>query len=80
MDYKRSVGGEISFEKEFVAKMDEISRYANSGSYPRQERLKMLGYRTKLVQNYIVFYMIFEDHVELEFIYNQRRNYLKRIK
>ena len=45
------------------------------GSIPRDETLAKRGYRMKVVDNFLVFYMVDEYHVKVMRVINERRNY-----
>lgn len=62
-----------------VEKINEIiSRlqyFPESGTVPRDKRLKKLGYRIIVVDNYLVFYTFKDNIVEIRRVLHGMRNY-----
>ena len=57
---------------------DSISKlqyFPESGTVPRDKRLKKLGYRIIVVDNYLVFYTIKDNVVEIRRVRHGMRNY-----
>jgi len=68
-----------SAAKSFIDKIDKsISRlelFPQTGVVPKDDRLEMLGYRMLVVENYLVFYVIKENIVEIRRIIHGSRRY-----
>ena len=64
---------------EFIDKIDEtitkLESYPNIGVVPKDDRLELLGYRMLVIQNYLVFYAVREDIVEIRRIIHGSRKY-----
>ena len=57
---------------------ESISRlqyFPESGTIPRDKRLKKLGYRIIVVDNYLIFYAIKDNVVEIRRVLHGMRNY-----
>jgi addiction module RelE/StbE family toxin len=63
----------------FLDKIDEsISRLAQCpliGVVPKDVRLQSLGYRMLIIENHLVFYVVFDDIVEIRRIISGKRKY-----
>jgi toxin ParE1/3/4 len=64
---------------ELLKKIDQkiaiLSSFPQTGSKPKDERLQKLGYRTLIIDKYIVFYVVIDDVVEIRRILHGSRNY-----
>jgi toxin ParE1/3/4 len=62
-----------------VNKIDEVvSRlqdFPELGVVPKDRHLKKLGYRLLIIGNYLVFYVLIEDTVEIRRVVHGSRNY-----
>lgn len=62
-----------------ISKIDEsISHLSGSpymGVLPKDIRLQALGYRMAIVENYIVFYVVVENVIEIRRIVSGKRKY-----
>lgn len=62
-----------------VSKIDEsishLSQFPYLGVTPEDIRLQSLGYRMLIIENYIVFYVVLEDVVEIRRIISGKRKY-----
>jgi len=57
---------------------EEISKledFPYMGQVPKDNRLKMLNYRMLIIGNYLVFYVVIDDVVEIRRIIHGRRKY-----
>jgi addiction module RelE/StbE family toxin len=45
------------------------------GTIPKDDRLRKLGYRTLLIDNYLVFYVIRDEEIEIRRILYGKRKY-----
>ena len=63
----------------FIERIDKaISKLANFpklGTVPKDQRLGLLGYRMLIIDNYIAFYVVEGDVVEIRRIVHGRRRY-----
>jgi len=66
-------------EINLVSKIDEsishLSQFPYLGSSPKDIRLYSLGYRMLIIENYIVFYVVLEDIVEIRRVISGKRKY-----
>jgi toxin ParE1/3/4 len=64
---------------DFVNRIDEtivkLKDFPELGVIPKDKRLKKLGYRTLIIGNYIVFYVVLDDIVEIRRVLHGSRNY-----
>ena len=64
---------------ELLNKIDEsVSRLASmplSGKIPDDSRLKSMGYRILVIGNYLVFYVVTGNKVEIRRVLHGKRNY-----
>ena len=64
---------------DFVEKLDHhvglLARHPRMGVVPRDPVLQSKGYRTLVVGNFLVFYVIFENKVEIRRVLHAKRNY-----
>jgi len=65
--------------KSFAGKIDEhisnLSHFPKTGKIPNDERLKKLGYRILPIDNYLVFYVIIGQTVQIRRIIHGARRY-----
>jgi len=63
----------------FVERMDtatkKLESFPRTGPIPNDNRLKLLGYRMLVIDNYIVFYVLIKDVVEIRRIVHGKRRY-----
>ncbi|HOR85469.1 MAG TPA: type II toxin-antitoxin system RelE/ParE family toxin [Bacillota bacterium] len=63
----------------FVEKVDEsissLERFPFLGVVPKDIRLQNLGYRMLIIENYLVFYVVLDDIVEIRRITSGKRKY-----
>jgi addiction module RelE/StbE family toxin len=64
---------------DFIGKLDKaiskLGSFPLSGVIPKDERLRLLGYRMLVFQNYLVFYVVKEKSVEIRRILHGCRRY-----
>ena len=64
---------------DLLSRFDEaiakLSVFPYMGSMPKDLRLKHLGYRTLVIGNYLVFYVLINDIVEIRRIIQGKRRY-----
>lgn len=53
----------------------ELASYPRLGTVPADLRLQQLGYRVLIVDNYLVFYVIVGDNVEIRRIIHGKQRY-----
>lgn len=54
-----------------------LSDFSEMGVIPKKRRLAMKGYRVLVVTNFLVFYVVMDDIVEIRRILSSKRNYTK---
>jgi addiction module RelE/StbE family toxin len=63
----------------FLDKIDEsisrLEQFPFIGVIPKDIRLQSLGYRILIIDNYLVFYVVFDDIVEIRRIISGKRKY-----
>jgi len=63
----------------FIEKIDKaiskLELFPLIGTKPKDERLQMLGYRMLVIENYLAFYVIKENIVEIRRIIHGSRRY-----
>lgn len=63
----------------FLDKIDEsisrLEQFPSIGVIPKDIRLQSLGYRILIIDNYLVFYVVFDDIVEIRRIISSKRKY-----
>lgn len=55
--------------------ISKLKDFSEIGVIPKDKRLKRLGYRIKVCKNYLVFYVIKENIIEIRRILHGKRNY-----
>jgi addiction module RelE/StbE family toxin len=64
---------------DFIDKIDEsisrLEQFPFLGVVPKDIRLQSLGYRMLIIENYLVFYVVFDDIVEIRRIISGKRKY-----
>jgi addiction module RelE/StbE family toxin len=61
--------------EKFDSAICQLSAFPELGVVPKDARLKYLGYRTLIVENYLVFYMQKEEIVEIHRVIHGSRRY-----
>ena len=65
--------------KQFIDKIDKsiskLESFPQLGVVPKDDRLEMLGYRMLVIDNYLVFYVIKENMIEIRRIIHGSRKY-----
>ena len=56
-------------------RIKELSDFPEIGKTPHDERLKQLGYRILIIDNYLVFYIIKKQEIEIRRILHGKRKY-----
>ncbi len=59
----------------FDKTISKLSKYPKVGRAPKDDRLKNLGYRVLIVENYLVFYVIKNKKIEIRRVLHGARNY-----
>jgi addiction module RelE/StbE family toxin len=63
----------------FINKIDKsiskLELFPQLGVVPKDDRLEFLGYRMLVIDNYLVFYVLFENFVEIRRIIHGSRKY-----
>lgn len=57
----------------FDQRISQLTEFPQTGVIPKDDRLKRLGYRVLLVENYLVFYVIVGRTVQIRRIRGARR-------
>lgn len=55
--------------------ISKLSYFPYMGSIPKDIRLMHLNYRVLIIDNYLVFYVVLEDEVEIRRILHGKRQY-----
>jgi addiction module RelE/StbE family toxin len=55
--------------------VSKLELFPHMGIIPKDIRLQSLGYRMLIIQNYIVFYIVLDDIVEVHRIISGKRKY-----
>lgn len=55
--------------------ISKLELFPHMGTVPKDIRLQSLGYRMLIIQNYLVFYIVFDDVVEIHRIISGKRKY-----
>ena len=68
-----------SAAKSFINKIDKsiskLEAFPQIGVVPKDDRLEMLGYRMLVIDNYLVFYVIKENMIEIRRIIHGSRRF-----
>ncbi len=63
----------------FIERIDEavskLGLFPHIGRIPKDERLQMLGYRMLVIENYLVFYVVKDNLIEIRRIIHGSRKY-----
>ncbi len=59
----------------FDEKISKLEQFPEIGKLPKDIRLKKLGYRIIIIDNYLVFYVIKENVIEIRRILHGMRKY-----
>ncbi len=64
---------------EFIDRIDDaiskLGRFPAMGAVPKDDRLRLMGYRMLIMDNYIVFYAMKGDVIEIRRIFHGKRKY-----
>ena len=71
-DNPGAAGGFIEKIDEAISKLED---FPGLGAVPKDNRLRLLGYRMLIIDNYIAFYVVKKDVVEIRRIVHGRRRY-----
>lgn len=70
---------DLSLALSMLNRMDEainnLSMFPFSGVVPDDVRLQSLNYRILIVDNYLVFYVVMEDIIEIRRVFHGKRKY-----
>ena len=65
--------------EEFIERIDKaiskLTNFPGLGVVPKDQRLQLLGYRMLIIDNYMAFYVVEEDVVEIRRIVHGKRRY-----
>ncbi|OEF98955.1 addiction module toxin RelE [Vulcanibacillus modesticaldus] len=65
----------LSFLDKIDVTISRLAYFPYSGSIPRDNRLKALNYLMLVFDNYLVFYVVIDDVVEIRRILHGKRKY-----
>lgn len=65
----------LSMLNQFDESISILEIFPNSGVIPNEIRLQSLGYRMLVIDNYLVFYVVIEETVEIRRILHSKRKY-----
>ena len=63
--------------KRFEDAFEILSENPQAGRQPREERLRLLGYRYLIIGSYLIFYRIQENKIYIYRIFHGAQDYLK---
>ncbi|HYE80978.1 MAG TPA: type II toxin-antitoxin system RelE/ParE family toxin [Clostridia bacterium] len=65
----------ISFVDKIDASISRLEQFPFMGNVPKDIRPQSLGYRMLMIENFLVFYVVFDDIVEIRRIISGKRKY-----
>jgi len=65
----------VQFLEEIDKVISKLADFPYMGYIPKDQRLIQLNYRTLVVENYQVFYVVFDEIVEIRRILHGKRKY-----
>ena len=65
----------LSMADKFDRSISKLESFPFSGSIPNDIRLQSLNYRMLVVGNYLIFYVVINDTVEIRRILHSKRKY-----
>lgn len=65
----------LSFLDKIDKSISRLEQFPFIGIIPKDIRLQSLGYRILLIDNYLVFYVVFDDTIEIRRIISGKRKY-----
>ena len=76
-DYVRSDSPEAADElvEKLLSAIEELDRFPDRGTVPRDARLKSLGFRFQAVGSYLIFYKVLRKQVRVYRVVHGRRAY-----
>ena len=79
IDYisKENVSAALKLANEIEQKISALADFPDMGANPRNRRLKSKGYKMLIIDDYLVFYVMIEEIVEIRRIISAKRNYIK---
>jgi toxin ParE1/3/4 len=64
-----------AFIERFDKAVGKLSDFPHLGVEPKDDRLRIMGYRMLVIDNYLVFYVVKEDAVEVRRVVHGKRRY-----
>ena len=77
---------DIGIAKRFVSELREechkLNMFPNGGALPKDRILKSMGYRYIVHKNYLIFYLVDEEHITVNVmaIFNTKKDYMRVMK
>ena len=65
----------LQFLEEIDKAISKLAYFPYMGYIPKDQRLIQLNYRTLVVENYLVFYVVFDEIIEIRRILHGKRKY-----
>ncbi|OXS54445.1 addiction module toxin RelE [Cohnella sp. CIP 111063] len=59
----------------FDEKISTLAYFPHSGPIPNDKRLQLLNYRMLVVDNYLVFYVVYLEFIEIRRVLHGKRKY-----
>lgn len=61
--------------EDIIHAVDQLELFPNSGLLPKNEELVKKGYRMLAVHNYLIFYVVLDDAIEVRYVMHGGRDY-----
>jgi len=72
---KDSPNAAIGFIEQFDTTVGQLGKFPRMGVVPRAPHLEQSGYRMLVIRNYLVFYVIIQEVIEIRRVIHGRRKY-----
>jgi plasmid stabilization system protein ParE len=70
-------GAAVAFLNEIDEAILHLEEFPDMGTNPKLRRLANKGYKMLIVRDYLVFYVLIDNNVEIRRIINGKRNYTR---
>jgi addiction module RelE/StbE family toxin len=65
----------LNMLQKFDDSISRLGKFPFTGVTPKDRRLELLGYKILVIGNYLVFYVVRDDVIEIRRIIHGKRNY-----
>lgn len=65
----------LNLLNQFDESISILAYFPHSRPIPNDARLQLLNYRMLVIQSYLVFYMVHNDHIEIRRVLHAKRKY-----